>query len=74
MSDDSQPLWVKAEKVYLRCPKCKVGHLDRRVPRDFFVKHVLFWMDIKRYRCNNCWAKVYIRRKAGTQKKIEPTQ
>lgn len=48
-------------KPFHKCPKCKKGELDTRVPRSLIVKHLFFWLDVKRYRCNNCHAKVYIK-------------
>jgi DNA-directed RNA polymerase subunit RPC12/RpoP len=56
---DKENNWI--DKEYNKCPRCKIGQLNKRVHRDPFVKYVLFWQDIKRYRCNNCWAKVYIK-------------
>lgn len=52
--------WLKVQKVYHKCPKCKPGYLDTRVPRDPFVKYVFFWLKVRKYRCNNCQRKMYI--------------
>lgn len=43
-----------------KCPKCERGELDTRTSRGFIVKTFLFWLPIKRYRCNECWRKSYI--------------
>ncbi len=43
-----------------KCTKCGKGELDTRIPRSFFVKTFLFWLPLKRYRCNICWAKTYV--------------
>ncbi len=41
------------------CPKCKI-ELDNRVPRGFFVKHLLFFLPTKRYICYRCQRKRYV--------------
>jgi hypothetical protein len=41
------------------CPKCKT-ELDNRVPRGFFVKHLLFFLPMKRYICYKCQRKRYV--------------
>lgn len=56
------PHWITETKHYNKCPVCKIGFLDTRIHRDPFVKYILFFKDIKRYRCNNCYSKVYIRK------------
>jgi hypothetical protein len=43
-----------------KCPKCERGELDTRIHRGFLVKSFLFWLPLKRYRCNECWGKTYI--------------
>jgi len=43
-----------------KCTKCERGELDTRVHRSFFVKSLLFWLPIKRYRCSLCWSKSYV--------------
>ena len=43
-----------------KCPKCKKGRLHARVPRGFLVKTLLFWLPIKRYRCESCDKKSYV--------------
>jgi len=53
--------WLKvSSKTYSKCPKCKKGDLDTRVPRGALIKLFLFWTNLKRYRCNSCGAKVYM--------------
>lgn len=54
--------WIYETRNYERCPICKIGFLDKRVAREPFVKYVLFWKDIRRYRCNNCYRKSYVKR------------
>lgn len=46
---------------YNPCPRCKSGILDTRIARGKIVKHLFFWMEVKRYKCSNCLAKVYVR-------------
>jgi hypothetical protein len=60
--DNPNLKWLYQTRNYNRCPICKIGLLDKRVPRDPFVKYVLFFKDVKRYRCNNCYSKVYIKK------------
>jgi hypothetical protein len=43
-----------------KCTKCDTGILDTRVSRGFLIKMFLFWLPLKRYRCNVCWKKSYI--------------
>lgn len=43
-----------------QCFKCNKGTLDSRTKRGFFVKNVLFFLPIKRYRCNFCDSKTYV--------------
>jgi len=43
-----------------KCPKCKTGYLEYRTKRGFFIKLLLFWLPIKRYRCNICWKKSHV--------------
>lgn len=52
--------WINQPRTYNRCPKCKVGFLDTRTHRSLFAKTFLFWKEIKRYKCNNCDARVYV--------------
>lgn len=54
-----------------KCPKCERGELDTRVHRSWFVKRVLFWLPIKRYRCSLCWNKSYIYGSTGQETKAE---
>jgi len=43
-----------------KCRKCKRGKLDTRAKRGVFVKTFLFWLPIKRYRCDTCYKKSYV--------------
>jgi hypothetical protein len=43
-----------------RCRKCNGGKLDSRVKRGVLVKTFLFWLPIKRYRCDFCKKKSYV--------------
>ncbi len=63
MAKNLENAWMDTSRTYAKCPKCGTGYLDTRVPRGFFVKHVLFWLDVKRYKCNNCGNKVYLNNK-----------
>jgi len=60
MSAHSETKWIDQSVVYAKCPKCKTGFLDRRVSRSPLVKYSLFWTDVKRFRCNYCYKKVYV--------------
>lgn len=51
--------WIEEPILYVKCPRCKIGDLNTRVRRGPIVKYLLFLTDIKRYRCNNCYAKVF---------------
>ena len=46
--------------VRQQCKKCHRGFLDSRVRRALLVKVALFWLPIKRYRCNFCDKKTYL--------------
>ena len=48
-----------------KCPKCKIGRLETRVKRGVLVKTFLFWLPIKRYRCDNCYRKSYVLGSSG---------
>ncbi len=56
--------WINNVQTYRKCPHCQKGQLDTRVKRSFLVKYVFFWMDVKRYECNTCGKKSYIKREA----------
>ncbi len=43
-----------------KCSKCFRGTLDYRTPRGFWVKTLLFWLPIRRYRCGYCDKKTYL--------------
>lgn len=43
-----------------KCNKCNKGDLDTRAKRGVFVKMFLFWLPIKRYKCNYCNKKTYL--------------
>jgi len=60
----SQTDFLHVVKEYKKCPYCKTGDLDTRVKRNKLVKSLFFWMDLKRYACNNCGRKVYLVNKA----------
>lgn len=42
------------------CKKCHKGVLQSRVKRAFLIKVALFWLPIKRYKCNYCNKKTYL--------------
>lgn len=48
------------DQVLKICPKSKVGTLSDRVPRAWWVKNLLFFLPIKRYKCYHCGRKPYI--------------
>jgi hypothetical protein len=43
-----------------KCKKCFRGKLETRAKRALIVKVTLFWLPVKRYRCDNCHKKTYI--------------
>jgi len=43
-----------------KCPKCSVGYLDSRTARELWVKVLLFWLPVKRYKCSSCKQKSYV--------------
>jgi len=49
-------LWLK---MYKKCPHCTHGVLADRVRRAPMMK-LVFWINVKRYRCNNCDRKTYV--------------
>jgi transposase-like protein len=53
--------WINVSKAYTNCPHCEKGLLNTRVKRGFLVKNVFVWMDVKRYQCNVCARKVYLK-------------
>ncbi len=60
MEKHPEPTWLSEARVYAKCPRCKTGDLDTRIPRGFLVKRLL-GHSFKRYKCNNCGAKIYVR-------------
>ncbi len=49
----------QASKGYPICNKCK-KRMQSRVARGKFVKTLLFWLPLKRYKCNSCNHKRYV--------------
>jgi len=43
-----------------KCKKCSRGKLDTRARRSIVVKVTLFWLPVKRYRCDSCHKKTYV--------------
>ena len=66
--DNNEENWVNVIQTFRKCPHCRHGRLDTRIKRGFFVRHFLPWMDLKRYQCNTCERKVYL--KAARVRKI----
>lgn len=60
--DNTNQSWLNHVQTYHKCPHCEKGLLDTRVKRGFLVKYVFFWMDVKRYECNICAKKAYVRK------------
>ena len=50
--------WLHESPSYRKCPKCKDGDLDTRIPRGFWVKTIFFWRPYKKYRCDKCHAEI----------------
>ena len=60
--------------VRQQCKKCHRGVLDSRVKRPLLIKVVLFWLPIKRYRCNFCDKKTYLFGSAPNRSGQKPLQ
>ncbi|CAM4110809.1 hypothetical protein SAMN06265348_103317 [Pedobacter westerhofensis] len=60
--------WVNIIPSYPDCPHCHQGKLDTRVKRAFIVRKLFIWMDVKRYQCNACGKKVYLKNHAHDQR------
>ena len=43
-----------------KCPKCGEGSLHTRVRKHHLAKVFLFWLPLKRYKCDMCYEKSYI--------------
>lgn len=52
--------WLDNQPTYKSCRKCNKGLLMNRIPRGFFVKYVLFFLELKRYKCSDCGIKSYV--------------
>lgn len=61
--------WINVTPRYRKCPHCAKGQLDTRVKRGFFVRFFLSWMNLRRYQCNSCEKKVYV--KAQSQHQLQ---
>ena len=59
--EDDNYDWVNVTRPIYKCPHCEKGNLDTRIKRGFFVRNFCFWLDLRRYQCNTCERKVYIR-------------
>lgn len=57
--------WLNVAKTYKSCPYCQKGILNTRVKRGFLVKNVLLWVDVKRFQCDVCGKKVYLKNNSG---------
>lgn len=44
----------------ITCPRCKKADLYERVPRAMWVKTILFFLPLKRYKCNRCGKRSYV--------------
>ena len=52
--------WLKETGTYRKCPHCDTGELAHRVPRHYLVK-MIFGNRLRRYKCDNCQRKVYVK-------------
>lgn len=43
-----------------KCKKCDTGILEDRVKRPLLIKTLLFWLPVKRYKCDYCNKKSYL--------------
>lgn len=46
-------------KNYPVCGKCN-KRMDNRITRGALVKTLLFWLPLRRYKCNSCGRKRYV--------------
>lgn len=58
--------WLNHVQTYNKCPHCEKGQLDTRVKRGFLVKYLFVWMNVKRYECNTCGKKSYVKKQYHT--------
>ncbi len=56
---------TNATKRVHRCPRCKGGILEDRVPRGFIVKYLLGVLPLRRYICYKCFKKSYVWHRDG---------
>lgn len=59
--------WLEKVTNHPKCPRCPSGYLNTRIHRSVIVK--LLPLNLKRYQCGNCGAKVYIHVKPAILKK-----
>jgi len=60
--DNNNEEWVNVIPHFQTCPSCLKGQLDIRIRRGFFVRNFFLWMNVKRYQCNSCGRKIYIKK------------
>jgi len=65
--DKNEQSWINIFPFFPKCPHCVNGHLENRIRRGFFVRHFFVWMDVKRYQCNTCGRKVYVKNSSVNQ-------
>jgi hypothetical protein len=60
MELNDQETETRLQRQYPLCPKCK-EEFAYRIHRSFLFKLFLFWLPVRRYYCNYCRQKMYIR-------------
>jgi ribosomal protein S27AE len=57
--------------IYKNCPRCKIGELDTRVRRNILIKHMLFFVEFKRYKCSNCGNRIHLKHNVKVERKAK---
>lgn len=68
--EESAVSHTAAHKRVHRCPKCKNGTLEDRIPRGFVVKYLLGVLPLRRYICYRCFKKSYVWHREGDWSRI----
>jgi endogenous inhibitor of DNA gyrase (YacG/DUF329 family) len=61
IKEENDESWMNVIPKYHKCPHCSKGVLEQRIKRGFWVRNFFIWMHVKRYQCNTCQKRVYIK-------------
>jgi ribosomal protein S27AE len=53
--------WIERNLSFHTCPRCNNPDVSDRIPRSFFYKYALFWLQFKRYKCPRCFKTFHIK-------------